>query len=66
MGEDRADDVRQWVRTFQKESAWRMLSDEDDLAMVLQRITVMPHRKLKMPWLDGRILTLYQVKRVTK
>lgn len=31
-----------------------MLSDEDDLAMVLQRITVMPERTLKIQWLDGK------------
>ena len=34
-----------------------MLSDEDDLALVLQRITVMPDRKLKMRWLDGKQTT---------
>lgn len=57
VGEERADDVRQWVRTFQKKNAWRMLSDEDDLALVLRRITVMPDRKLKMRWLDGKQTT---------
>lgn len=54
VGEDREDDVRQWVRAFQKKNAWRMLSDEYDLAIVLQRITVMPDRKLKIRWLDGK------------
>lgn len=57
VGEERADDVRQWVCSFQKKNAWRMLSDEDDLALVLQRITVMPDRKLKMRWLDGKQTT---------
>ena len=57
VGEERADDVRQWVHTFQKKNAWRMLSDEDDLALVLRRITVMPDRKLKMRWLDGKQTT---------
>lgn len=60
IGEDRADDVRQWVNAFKKRSAWEMLSDEDDLAMVLQRITVMPDRTLKIRWLDGKKST-YQL-----
>ena len=60
IGEERADDVRRWVRAFQKRSAWEMLSDEDDLAMVLQRITVMPDRTLKIRWLDGKKST-YQL-----
>ena len=59
VGEDRADDVRQWVRSFQKRSAWEMLSDEDDLALVLQRITVMPNRTLKIRWLDGKKSTYH-------
>ena len=59
IGEDRADDVRQWARTFQKRSAWEMLSDEDDLALVLQRITVMPNRTLKIRWLDGKKSTYH-------
>jgi len=53
-GKDRADGAQQWIHTFQKRSAWEMLSDEDDLAMVLQRITVMPERTLKIQWLDGK------------
>ena len=60
IGEERADDVRRWVRAFQKRSAWEMLSDEDDLAMVLQRITVMPDRTLKIQWLDGK-KTIYHL-----
>lgn len=59
VGEVRADDVRQWVRSFQKRSAWEMLSDEDDLALVLQRITVMPNRTLKIRWLDGKKSTYH-------
>jgi DNA invertase Pin-like site-specific DNA recombinase len=54
IGEDRADSVKQWVQVFPKISAWMMLSDEDDLALVLQRITVMPNRTLKIRWLDGK------------
>ena len=57
VGEERAENVRQWVCGFRKKNAWRMLSDEDDLAMVLQRITVMPDRKLKIRWLDGKQTT---------
>lgn len=60
VGEERADDVRQWVLRFQKKNAWRMLSDEDDLALVLQRITVMPDRTLKIQWLDGK-KTIYHL-----
>lgn len=54
IGEEREGSVQQWVRTFQKRSAWEMLSDENDLAVVLQRITVMPDRTLKIRWLDGK------------
>lgn len=54
IGEDRENTVQQWVRTFQKRSAWGMLSDEDDLAVVLQRITVMPDRTLQIRWLDSK------------
>lgn len=54
IAEGREDDVRQWIGNFQKRSAWEMLSDEDDLAIVLQRITVMPDRKMKIWWLDGK------------
>lgn len=32
-GEDRANGVQQWIHTFQKRSAWEMLSDEGDLAV---------------------------------
>lgn len=59
IGEDRADLVQQWVRTFQKRSAWEMLLDENDLAVVLQRITVMPDRTLKIRWLDGKKATCH-------
>ncbi len=59
IGEDRANDVQQWIHTFQKRSAWGMLSDENDLAVVLQRITVMPDRKLKISWLDGKKSTAH-------
>lgn len=59
IGEDRTDAVRQWVRTFQKKSAWEMLSDEDDLVLVLQRITVMPDKTLKIRWLDGKKSTYH-------
>lgn len=54
VGEDRADDVWQWVHTFQKKNAWRMMSNEKDLALILQRITVMGDRKLKIRWIDGK------------
>ncbi len=59
IGKDRGDKVQQWVRDFQNRSAWQMLSDEDDLAIVLQRITVMPDRKLKIRWLDGKKTTYH-------
>ena len=59
VGEDRAVNVRQWVHTFQKRSAWEMLSDENDLALVLQRITVMPDKTLKIRWLDGKKSTYH-------
>lgn len=59
IGEDRTDAVRQWVRTFQKKSAWEMLSDEDDLVLVLHRITVMPDKTLKIRWLDGKKSTYH-------
>lgn len=59
IGKDREDDVRQWINNFQKRSAWEMLSDEDDLAIVLQRITVMPNRKMKIWWLDGKKSTCH-------
>lgn len=54
IGENRADAVQQWVHTFRSRNAWEMLSDEDDLAVVLQCITVMPNRTLKIRWLDGK------------
>lgn len=59
IGEDRADDVQQWIRIFPKRNTWEMLSDEDDLAVVLQRITVMPDRTLKIRWLDGKKSTCH-------
>lgn len=59
VGEDRADDVQRWIHTFQKMSVWEMLSDENDLVIVLQRITVMPDRKLKIRWLDDKKTTCY-------
>lgn len=36
-----------------------MLLDENDLAVVLQRITVMPDRTLKIRWLDGKKATCH-------
>jgi DNA invertase Pin-like site-specific DNA recombinase len=59
VGEDRAYSVKEWIRAFQKMSVWKMLSDEDDLALVLQRITVMPDRTLKIRWLDGKKSTYH-------
>jgi hypothetical protein len=59
IGEERADYVKEWVQSFQKMSVWKMLSDEDDLALVLQRITVMPDRTLKIRWLDGKKSTYH-------
>lgn len=57
VDEDRTDDVWQWICNFQKRSAWEMLSDENDLAVVIQSITVMPEGKLKLRWLDGKTAT---------
>lgn len=59
IGEDREGVVQQWVHAFQKRNAWGMLSDEDDLSVVLQRITVMPDRTLKVRWLDGKKSTCH-------
>lgn len=59
IGENRADAVQQWVHTFRSRDAWEMLSDVDDLAVVLQCITVMPNRTLKIRWLDGKKSTYH-------
>ena len=57
IGEDRAYALQKWIDTFQKRNIWELASDEDDLTMVIQRITVMPNKKIQIMWIDGRTAT---------
>lgn len=59
VGDDKAEAVRGWISHFEKKDVRKMLSDEDDLAMVIQCITVMPDRTLKILWLDGKKSTYH-------
>lgn len=59
IGEKIEDVVQQWLHTFRSGDAWEMLSDEDDLAVILQCINVMPNRTLKIRWLDGKKSTYH-------
>lgn len=59
VGDDKAEAVCGWISHFEKKDVRKMLSDEDDLAMVIQCITVMPDRTLKILWLDGKKSTYH-------
>ena len=56
---DKADAVHRWISHFEKKDVREMLSDEDDLAIVIRSITVIPDRTLKILWLDGKKSTYH-------
>lgn len=57
VASEKAEPMEKWFDDFQNCSAWELQSDEDDLALAIQKITVMPNNTLKIKWLDGKQLT---------
>lgn len=49
---------------LEKRDIWEMQSDENDMAVVLKRITVMPDGILQIRWLDGK-MTEYRIPKYT-
>ena len=45
-------------------SAWKMLSDADDLSFVIDRVLVKPDRGIEVLWLDGSV-DGYEIPRYT-
>lgn len=47
--------VQKWLRNFKLRDIWLLQSDEDDLAMVIERIFVYADGRTEVHWLDGNV-----------
>jgi hypothetical protein len=50
---DRIPGVREWIKKLKKRDISRMLSDEEDLALTIKQITVLPDKMLRFCLIDG-------------
>ncbi len=57
MDASRHAELRRWLRDFKNREAWTFLSDEDDLSLIICKMTVMQKGTLKFELLDGTSLT---------
>lgn len=46
-------DVKNWMKKLKKRDISRMLSDEEDLALTIRQITVLPDKTLRFCLIDG-------------
>lgn len=53
VSEDRMPSVRKWLRSLPKMNISQMLSDEEDLSLVVSRIVVKPDGTLDFHFIDG-------------
>jgi len=54
--DDRAALIKDWIRSFKKKDIMRMPSDEEDLSLIIRRITVQPDKTLLFRFIDGSTL----------
>lgn len=64
VGESKVESVQRWMSGLQKRDIWGLQSDENDMAVVLSNITVMPDGILRIKWLDGKV-TEYKLPKYT-
>ena len=53
LPDDRQQNVLDWLQDFRSRDIWTLQSDEDDLAIILRKIVVMPDGKAEIHWIDG-------------
>ena len=61
---DRLAAIERYIENFESMSAWKMLSDADDLSFVIDRVLVKPDRGIEVLWLDGSV-DGYEIPRYT-
>ena len=61
---DRLAAIERYIENFESMSAWKMLSDADDLSFVIDRVLVKPDRGIEVLWLDGSV-DRYEIPRYT-
>lgn len=52
----RSETIRQWIRSFGIRDVWEMLSDENDIAVAIREIRVMPDKTLKFKLIVGKTI----------
>jgi site-specific DNA recombinase len=45
--------IEEWMRSFKKKDIMRMLSDEEDLSLIIRQIEVQPDKMLRFRFIDG-------------
>ena len=61
---DRLVAIERYIENFESMSAWKMLSDADDLSFVIDRVLVKPDRGIEVLWLDGSV-DVHEIPRYT-
>lgn len=56
--------VVQWLKKLGKQDVWKMISDENDLAIAIRRLLVKPGGKMNIEWLDGTRM-VYRIPKYT-
>lgn len=56
--------VVQWLKKLGKQDVWKMISDENDLAIAIHRLFVKPGGKMNIEWLDGTRM-VYRIPKYT-
>lgn len=56
--------VVQWLKNLGKQDVWKMISDENDLAIAIRRLLVKPGGKMNIEWLDGTRM-VYRIPKYT-
>lgn len=54
VGTERTEMIGDAVRKILKEITWKLWSDEDDLALVIERLIVHENGKVTLLWIDGK------------
>ncbi|MCD7741903.1 MAG: recombinase family protein [Ruminococcus sp.] len=60
----KTESIRHWMSDLEKRDIWEMQSDENDIVIALNNITVMPDGTLRIKWLDDKV-TEYRIPKYT-
>lgn len=60
----KTESIRHWMSDLEKRDIWEMQSDENDIVIALNNITVMPDGVLRIKWLDDKV-TEYRIPKYT-